>query len=138
NAALLSRCRVFTLKALTEEQIITILQRALHDKERGLGQLPVYIDDDALQQIAVFANGDARTALNVLELAAQGNVGARSIMPIRLPEPQARTQSVGSRNTDPVPSNPEGTPGETKQAVNENAPIHITLGAIEDVMQHRA
>src|SRR5712671_7655268 len=68
NAALLSRCRVFTLKALTEEQIITILQRALHDKERGLGQLPIYIDDDALQQIAVFANGDARTALNVLEL----------------------------------------------------------------------
>jgi putative ATPase len=116
NAALLSRCRVFTLKALTEEQIITILQRALHDKERGLGQLPIYIDDDALQQIAVFANGDARTALNVLELAAQGNVGARFS----------------------ASSNPEGTPGETKQAINENAPIHITLAAIEDVMQHRA
>lgn len=72
NAALLSRCRVFTLRALTEEQILSILRNALEDKERGLGQLAITIDDDALHQIAVFANGDARTALNVLELAAQG------------------------------------------------------------------
>ncbi len=72
NAALLSRCRVFTLRALTEEQILSILRHALEDKERGLGQLAITIDDDALHQIAVFANGDARTALNVLELAAQG------------------------------------------------------------------
>jgi putative ATPase len=72
NAALLSRCRVFTLGALTEEQILSILRNALEDKERGLGQLAITIDEDALHQIAVFANGDARTALNVLELAAQG------------------------------------------------------------------
>ncbi len=70
-AALLSRSRVFTLKALNEEQILTILRRALTDKERGLGQLNITIDEDALQQIAIFANGDARIALNVLELAAQ-------------------------------------------------------------------
>ncbi len=124
NAALLSRCRVFTLKALTEEQIITILQRALHDKERGLGQVPVYIDDDALQQIAVFANGDARTALNVLELAAQGNVGARFIAPSN-PDGDIRAGITGAS-------------GETKQSINESPPIHITLAAIEDVMQHRA
>ncbi|MFL5627671.1 MAG: replication-associated recombination protein A [Ktedonobacteraceae bacterium] len=72
NSALLSRSRVFTLKGLTEEQIITILQRALTDKERGLGQTGITVDEEALQQIAIFANGDARTALNVLELAAQG------------------------------------------------------------------
>ncbi|HEV2579454.1 MAG TPA: replication-associated recombination protein A [Ktedonobacteraceae bacterium] len=76
NAALLSRCRVFTLKALTEEQVITILRRALQDTERGLGKLAIQIDEDALQQIAVFANGDARTALNVLELAAQGDANS--------------------------------------------------------------
>src|SRR6266496_1601381 len=70
-AALLSRSRVFTLKALNEEQILTILRRALTDKERGLGQLNITIDEDALQQIAIFANGDARIALNILELAAQ-------------------------------------------------------------------
>jgi len=85
NAALLSRCRVFTLRALTEEQILSILHHALEDKERGLGQLTITIDDDALHQIAVFANGDARTALNVLELAAQGGGEASGeIVPVHI------------------------------------------------------
>ncbi len=76
NAALLSRCRVFTLKGLSEEQVQNILRRALTDEKQGLGTLHLAIDDDALAAIAVFANGDARTALNVLELAAQGSVGS--------------------------------------------------------------
>jgi putative ATPase len=67
-AALLSRSRVFTLKALTEAAILTILRRALADKERGLAQLGLTVDEAALRAIAVFANGDARTALNVLEM----------------------------------------------------------------------
>src|SRR5712692_1285415 len=70
NSALLSRSRTFVLKGLTEEQVVIILQRALENKERGLGQLSITIEAEALQQIAIFANGDARTALNVLELAA--------------------------------------------------------------------
>src|SRR5438874_6532688 len=73
NAALLSRTRVFTLRGLNEEQIVIILRRALEDKERGLGELNIDIDEDALKQIAIFANGDARVALNVLELAVQGS-----------------------------------------------------------------
>src|SRR6202049_577403 len=79
NGAILSRLRVFVLKALSEAQILDLLQRALHDKERGLGQFSISVDEDALQQIAIFANGDARTALNVLELAAQSdqNKGGR-------------------------------------------------------------
>src|SRR5437764_1867200 len=72
NAALLSRSRVFTLKALTEEQVLTILRRTLADKERGLGNSGITVDEDALEQIAIFANGDARIALNALELAAYG------------------------------------------------------------------
>jgi putative ATPase len=75
NAALLSRSRVFTLRGLSEEHILTILRRALADKERGPGQMDITVDEDALQQIAIFANGDARIALNVLELAAQGAAG---------------------------------------------------------------
>jgi putative ATPase len=74
NAALLSRCRVFTLKGLSEAQVQDILRRALTDEKRGLGMMHSSIDDDALAAIAVFANGDARTALNVLELAAQGSI----------------------------------------------------------------
>jgi putative ATPase len=73
NGALLSRSRVFVLKALSEAHILDLLQRALHDKERGLGQFSISVDEDAMQQIAIFANGDARAALNVLELAAQSN-----------------------------------------------------------------
>jgi putative ATPase len=73
NSALLSRTRVYTLAALNEEQIVIILRRALHDKERGLGQLDITVEEEVLQHIAIFANGDARTALNVLELAAQGS-----------------------------------------------------------------
>ncbi len=98
NSALLSRARTFVLKGLTEEQIVIILRRALENKERGLGRLDTSIDEDALQQIAIFANGDARTALNVLELAAQAG-------------------------------------GDTTKV---QAPIHITLAMVEEVMQHRA
>jgi putative ATPase len=76
NSALLSRSRVFKLTALSEEQIIIILQRALRDQERGLGRMNITIDEDALQQIAIFANGDARTALNVLEMAVQSHSAA--------------------------------------------------------------
>jgi putative ATPase len=74
NAALLSRSRVFTLKGLTEEHLLTILNRALDDQERGLGQAGLIVAPDALREIATFANGDARTALNVLELAVQGSM----------------------------------------------------------------
>ena len=76
NSALLSRSRTFVLRGLTEEQIVIILRRALENKERGLGRLDIAIDEDALQQMAIFANGDARTALNVLELASQAGVDA--------------------------------------------------------------
>src|SRR5579863_6475051 len=85
NSALLSRSRVFVLKGLSEAHILDLLQRALLDKERGLGQLAITIDEDALQQIAIFANGDARIALNVLELAAQSNrEGAKERAPAHI------------------------------------------------------
>ncbi len=71
NAALLSRCRVYTLVGLTEEQVITLMQRALHDAERGLGATGVEADDEALTTIASYSSGDARNALNALEIAAK-------------------------------------------------------------------
>jgi putative ATPase len=71
NAALLSRCRVYTLIALTEEQVIALLRRALADPERGLGALGVEAEDEALATIASYSSGDARNALNALEIAAK-------------------------------------------------------------------
>jgi putative ATPase len=70
NSALLSRSKVYVLKALGSEEIITILRRALQDRERGLGHLDVTSDDEALAGLARYANGDARIALNMLETAA--------------------------------------------------------------------
>jgi len=66
---LLSRCRVFTLNSLTDDEIKTIVERALADEERGLGELKVELDDDALEHLIVASNGDARMALNALEMA---------------------------------------------------------------------
>ncbi len=68
NAALLSRSKVFVLKALDEDALISILRNALTDVERGLGRDHPEADDDALRAIARFANGDARSALNLLQI----------------------------------------------------------------------
>ena len=70
-SALLSRSRVYVLKPLTEEQIIVLLRRALADRERGLGTMEVDTEDDALAKIAAYSSGDARSAYNVLEIAAK-------------------------------------------------------------------
>jgi putative ATPase len=68
-SALLSRCRVYVLERLTEAEVSTILGRALADRERGLGGPDIEADPDALLAIAGLANGDARSALNILEVA---------------------------------------------------------------------
>jgi putative ATPase len=70
NAALLSRCRVLVLRALAEAEIRTLARRALADAERGLGSMKVALDTEAEGYLANLANGDARVALNLLELAA--------------------------------------------------------------------
>ncbi|MBD5548445.1 MAG: replication-associated recombination protein A [Lachnospiraceae bacterium] len=68
NSALLSRCKVFVLQALTEQDMLKLLHNALSDK-RGLGNSTIHIEERLLKAIAVFANGDARTALNTLDMA---------------------------------------------------------------------
>ncbi|MGA3161266.1 MAG: replication-associated recombination protein A [Terracidiphilus sp.] len=70
-SALLSRCRVYVLEPLSEEQIVALLKRALADKERGLGAMELTADDDALELIAGYSSGDCRNAYNTLEVAAQ-------------------------------------------------------------------
>ena len=82
NAALLSRCRGYVLQALGEAELTTILRRAVTDRERGLGAANAEVEDDGLAAIARIANGDARGALNILEVAvalAPESRGTRSI-----------------------------------------------------------
>ncbi len=69
-SALLSRCRVYILKPLSDDQIVELLQRALRDQERGLGDLHLEAEETALRKIATYSSGDARSAYNVLDVAA--------------------------------------------------------------------
>ncbi len=69
TSPLLSRVRIFIFHTLSENELIMLLRRALKDVERGLGKLKVQVEKDALETLARKANGDARSALNVLELA---------------------------------------------------------------------
>src|ERR1700727_3717628 len=70
NAALLSRCRVYILQPLSEDQVVRLLRRALTDEERGLGMMQLRVSDEILKKIASYTSGDARNAYNVLEVAA--------------------------------------------------------------------
>ncbi|HEY1678035.1 MAG TPA: replication-associated recombination protein A [Candidatus Sulfotelmatobacter sp.] len=70
NSALLSRTRVYVLQPLTEQEIVILLRRALTDNERGLGEMRLTASDDVLKIIASYTSGDARSAYNVLEVAA--------------------------------------------------------------------
>lgn len=71
NAALLSRCRVYVLEALSDEQIVQLLKNALSNTERGLGTFGSTAEEEALHAIAGYANGDVRRAYNVLEAAVR-------------------------------------------------------------------
>ncbi|HOX03784.1 MAG TPA: replication-associated recombination protein A [Candidatus Paceibacterota bacterium] len=70
NAPLVSRSQIFELRPLSEDELLAVLQRALADPERGLGHLKIQADPEALRHLARVADGDARKALNALEIGA--------------------------------------------------------------------
>jgi putative ATPase len=107
-SALLSRSRVYVLKQLTEEQLVSLLRRALADEERGLGKLHLDASDEALQKIAAYSSGDARSAYNVLEVAAS------------LAQPSSHTPSI-----------------ETRLAASPVAVIAITDEIVQEAVQKR-
>lgn len=75
NSPLLSRSQIFTFEPLTREHIKTLIQRALADNERGLGNIPVHMHDDALEFLAEISDGDARRALSALEVGVLSQRG---------------------------------------------------------------
>ena len=117
-SALLSRSRVYVLKPLTEEQIVLLLRRALTDSDRGLGAMNVSAKEEVLRQIAAYSSGDARSAYNVLEVAAA------------LAEQNASTSSVGK------PS-PLKTAKDEVASVDWQQKAEITTEIIQDALQKR-
>ncbi|HEX2160628.1 MAG TPA: replication-associated recombination protein A [Thermoleophilaceae bacterium] len=119
NSALLSRCRVYELRALEESDVLALLRRALNDPERGIAQ-PPEVDEDALEFLAARAGGDARTALAALELAAETAAA----------EAGATTPDVGSASP--------GHANATSDSAGDNDRGHVTLARAEDALQRRA
>ena len=91
NSALLSRCRVYELRALDDEQVLALLRRALGD-ERGIAAAP-QVDDDALEFLAARSAGDARTALSALELACE-TVGEGATVTLRVAEDALQRSAI--------------------------------------------
>jgi putative ATPase len=119
NSALLSRCRVYVLQPLSEAQIVTLLRRALADRERGLGDLGVNASDDVLRKIASYTSGDARSAYNVLEVAA-----GLAKSPL-LPKP--------GRSGAPIASQVS----EMSDEPSSDQPLDITDDIVRDALQKR-
>ena len=94
NAALLSRCKVFVLKELTTENLTELLRRTLQD-ERGFGKMEICMEEDLLRTVAAFANGDARTALNTLEMAVlNGKISPEGAITVT---PETLEQCLGKK-----------------------------------------
>jgi putative ATPase len=119
NGALLSRTRVYVLQPLAEDQIVELLRRALTDEERGLGTMHVQASDEVLKKIAGYTSGDARSAYNVLEVAAGLAV------PLLATEPRS-----GASSKSP-PSRTE------REKDGTAAPKEITDDIVRDALQKR-
>ena len=99
NAPLLSRSRLFRFEPLSKSAIVTLIERALTDTERGLGSLNIHADADAVEHLATIADGDARRALTALEAAAQAAVtddnAETSRLTLELAEEGAQQRTLG-------------------------------------------
>jgi len=118
-SALLSRSRVYVLNPLTEEQVVVLLGRALADNERGLGEMHLSASDDQLRRIAAYSSGDARSAYNVLEVAAALATSTRS----------SETPNQAARH--------QGSKSEGGAVSSETAMHEITPEIIQDALQKR-
>jgi putative ATPase len=137
NSALVSRSTVFRLEPLSEADVETVVRRALADKERGYGGLPLTVTDEAIAHWAKLSEGDARRALTALEVAvlsAAGGTGSggTGFQPVRAPSPASSADHDPKHTGEatgwkPVP--PGAVPPGT---------IHIDLAAAEQSIQHKA
>src|SRR5205823_1583735 len=122
NSALVSRSQVFQLNPLSVEQLEALIDRALADKERGLGQHNVKVDDDAKTHLAKLSDGDARKCLNALEIGV-----------LTTPPTVAGIADAGASKSEKA-SKKSGTAGPGYN----DAVIHFTLAVAEESIQQKA
>lgn len=124
-SALLSRSRVYVLQPLTEDQIVLLLRRALQDTDRGLGEMKLSAQDEALQQIAAYSSGDARSAYNVLEVAAALAMSSRPTKTALEPALSEHSESQGGA---PSSSGGEITLEVVKEALQKRVLLYDKAG----------
>lgn len=125
NSALLSRSRVYVLNALSEAQIVALLARALQDETHGLGAMRLAAEPAALAKIAAYSSGDARSAYNVLEIAAT------------LAAEQAEPGSDAVAATPASADNSEPAAATSAASAPAESSSPITLAIVEDALQRR-
>jgi putative ATPase len=120
NSPLISRSQIFQFAPLTEDEIRTLVRRAVADKERGFGNIAIRLDDDALNLWATMSDGDGRRALMALEVAVL-----------------SLTHEMGEGQSRAVPARP-GRDAPAPTASSTTTPVHITLDVAEQSIQRKA
>ena len=131
NSALVSRSQVFRLEPLTVEQLEQLIDRALADKERGLGNYNVKIDSDARRHLAKLSDGDARKCLNALEIGVLTTPAVAERGEVGRPEREKHSGAAGV-NLSAVASAKADAPGYDEPT------IHFTLAVAEESIQQKA
>jgi putative ATPase len=126
NSPLVSRSQIFELRPLTEEELYALLQRALNDSERGLGYLKIHAEEPALRHLAKLSDGDARKALNALEIAV-----------LTTPPVRPKTNSPLSLTLSPSEGEREQD-GAKAETPNDGGVIQIDLAVAEQSIQKKA
>ncbi len=130
NSPLVSRSQIFELRPLSEEELFALLQRALADAERGLGYLKISADETALRHLAKISDGDARKALNALEIAALTTAPITGVGQ-RVPPVQGSKKSSAEKSSL--------LPGQAGSTVPlSKGVVHIDLAAAEQSIQKKA
>jgi putative ATPase len=129
-SALLSRCKVFVLNKLNETEITILLKRSLADKKRGYGNYKVEVEDETIEFLAGYSDGDSRIAYNILELAVTSFKIGQTQKPDKAQQP-GKVQQLGKTQQ----------PGKSQQTTEKplkNTPIKIDIPLIENIIQKKA
>ena len=133
NKALVSRSRIFQLQPLTDNHLRAVIQQTLLDSERGYGNIPIFIDADAAEHLVSVANGDARAALNALEVAVE------TTEKTEIGDRRSEIEDLESDENGPVP-NPQSPISNLQSSTLQSSTLllHLTLSIAEESIQRRA
>jgi putative ATPase len=130
-SALLSRCKVFVLNKLNETEITILLKRSIADKNRGYGNYKVEVEDETIEFLASYSDGDSRVAYNILEMAVSSFKIGQGQAPEDAPETGGMAQQTDKEKQ-------LDNTRQTTEKLLKNIPIKIDIPLIENIIQKKA